>query len=113
MIAKVAKVNAYHVTLFADYLAKLAATPEGEGSLLDNVAVVYGSSMGDADKHEPRNLPILVAGGCGGSLKGGRHLRYTNETPLMNLYVSLLNKICVPIDQFGDSSGIMPELTGI
>ena len=110
-MAKVAKINAYHVSLFAEYLGMLAETPDGDGSLLDNVAILYGGSMGDGGKHEPRNLPIVVAGKCGGELKGGRHLRYTDETPLTNLHLSLLHKVGAPVERIGDSTGTLKELS--
>ena len=112
-MAKVAKINAYHVSLFSEYLKTLAETPDGDGSLLDNVAILYGASMGNGGAHSPRDLPIVVAGKCGGQLKGGRHLRYTDETPLMNLHVSLLNKVGAPVERMGDSTGTIPELSDV
>ena len=113
LIAKCAKVNAYHLSIFADYVSKLAATPEGDGSLLDNMVVMYGASMSDGNKHDPHNLPIVLAGGGGGTLKGGRHLRYSPDTPLMNLHLTLLDKVGVRIDTLGDSTGRLTELSGI
>jgi hypothetical protein len=110
LIAKVAKINAYHVAMFAEYLQMLQETPEGEGTLLDHVTLMYGSSMGDGGKHEPRNLPILVAGGGGGTLPKGQHIQYASEEPVTNLYVTLLQKLGVKAEQFGDSTGV---LTGI
>ena len=113
LIAKCAKINAYHLSLFSEYVGKLAATPDGDGSLLDNVAVLYGASMSDGNKHDPHNLPIVVAGGCGGRLQGGRHLRYSPDTPLMNLHVTLLNKVGVDIERIGDSNGTLKELSQV
>lgn len=107
LIAKVAKINAYHVSMFADYLTMLAATPDGDGSLLDHTMLLYGSSMGDGGKHEPRNLPILLAGGGGGTLPRGQHILYKDEPPLMNLFMSLLHKLDAPIDRMGDSTGLL------
>ena len=104
-MAKLAKINAYHATLFRYYLTKLQATPDGDGTLLDHVLLMYGSAMGDPNKHDPRDLPILLAGGATGRLKGGRHLRYPKGIPLTNLYVTLLHKLGVPVERFGDSTG--------
>jgi len=108
--AKLAKVNAYHVGLLAYYLAKLQATPDGDGTLLDHVLLMYGSAMGDPNKHDPRNLPFVLAGGASGQLKGGRHLRFPKETPLANLYLTALHKVGVPEERFGDSTGVLSEL---
>src|SRR5499426_1995578 len=79
-IAKVAKINAYHVTQFAYLLDKLRSTPDGDGSLLDHVMLVYGTGMGECNAHDPRNIPVLLAGGGSGQLKGGRHIKYPKET---------------------------------
>lgn len=111
-IARMAKINRFHVSLFAEYLAKLQATPEGEGSLLDNVLYLYGSGMGNPNVHDHTNLPIIVAGGAGGHLRGGRHIRYDKPTPLANLHLSLLEKVGVRQDEFADSDGKMDELFG-
>src|SRR5438067_3161530 len=81
-IAKVAKINAYHVTQFAYLLDRLRSTPDGDGSLLDHMIMMYGTGMGDCNAHDPRNIPMLLAGGGAGQLKGGRHIRYPRETPL-------------------------------
>lgn len=104
-LAKVAKINRFHVSLLAEFLESLAATPEGDGTLLDHSLLLYGSGMGDPDKHDHSNLPILVAGGAAGGLRGGRHLRFRDETPLANLHLTLLNKAGVEIDSFADSDG--------
>ena len=111
LIEKCAKINAYHLSLFAKYVEKLAATPDGEGSLLDNVAVLYGASMSDGNKHDPHNLPIVIAGGCGGELKGGRHLRYSPDTPLMNLHLTLLDMVGASVEKIGDSTGRLNGLS--
>ena len=105
MMAKVAKINAFHVSLFAYFLEKLKATPDGDGSLLDHSVYLYGSGMGNPDKHDHVNLPIVVAGGAGGRLKGGRHIRYAEPTPLANLHLTLLDKVGVKLDRFADSRG--------
>jgi hypothetical protein len=102
---KVAQINAYHVSLFAYFLEKLKATPDGDGTLLDHSLYLYGSGMGNPDKHDHVNLPILVAGG-----KGGRHVRYTEPAPLANLHLTLLDRAGVRLDQFADSKGTIREL---
>ena len=110
MLAKVAKINAFHVSLFAYFLDKLKATPDGNGSLLDHSAYLYGSGMSNADKHDHVNLPILVAGGGAGRIKGGRHIKYSEPTPLANLHLTLLDMAGVHLDAFADSQGKVKEL---
>lgn len=109
-LAKVAKINAFHVSLFASFLEKLKATPDGEGSLLDHTVYLYGSGMGNPDVHDHVNLPILVAGGAAGRHKGGRHIRYAEPAPLANLHVTLLDKAGVRLKSFADSQGPIKEL---
>jgi hypothetical protein len=109
-LAKVAQINAFHVSLFAYFLEKLKSTPDGNGSLLDHSIYLYGSGMSNGDKHDHVNLPILVAGGGAGKLKGGRHIRYAEPTPLANLHLTLLDKVGVRLDSFADSSGKVKEL---
>lgn len=109
-LAKVAKVNQFHVSLFAGFLEKLAAIPEGEGTLLDHSLLMYGSGMGDGDAHDHTNLPVIVAGGAAGRLRGGRHIVYDKPTPLANLHLTLLNKVGVPLETFADSDGRVDKL---
>jgi hypothetical protein len=109
-IAKVAKINQFHVSLFAYFLEKMKATPEGEGSLLDHSLYLYGSGMGNPNVHDHTNLPILVAGGAAGRMKGGRHIKYDKPTPLANLHLTLLDKVGVQLDSFADSQGKVDEL---
>lgn len=109
-IARMAKINRFHVSLFAEFLAKLRATNEGNGSLLDHVVYMYGSGMGNPNIHNHVDLPILVAGGAAGRLRGGRHLRYDKPTPLANLHLTLLDRVGVPLESFADSSGPMEDL---
>ena len=109
-IAKVAKINHFHVSLFAEFLEKLQATPEGNGSLLDHSLYLYGSGMGNPNVHDHTNLPILVAGGAAGNMQGGRHIKFRKPTPLANLHLTLLNKVGVDRDSFADSQGQMGEL---
>src|SRR5438105_4009065 len=109
-IAKMAKINRFHVSLFAEFLAKLAATPEGGGSLLDHSLYLYGSGMGNPNVHDHTNLPILVAGGAAGRMKGGRHITYAKPTPLANLHLTLLEKVGVRLDSFADSQAKVDDL---
>ena len=109
-IAKMARINRFHVSLFADFLEKLKSTPEGNGSLLDHSIYLYGSGMGNPNVHDHVNLPILVAGGGAGQLKGGRHIKYAEPTPLANLHLTLLEKVGVRLDAFADSQGKVEEL---
>ena len=110
MMAKVAQINAYHVSLFAYFLEKLKATPDGDGSLLDHSIYLYGSGMGNPDKHDHVNLPILVAGGLAGRKPGGRHLRYAEPEALSNLHLTLLDRVGVRMDRFADSKKKIAEL---
>src|SRR5688572_17685612 len=112
-IARMAKINAFHVSLFAYFLEKLKSTPEGNGSLLDHVLYLYGSGMGDPNVHDHVNLPILVAGGGAGRLKGARHIKYAEPTPLANLHLTLLERVGVRMDAFADSKGKVDELLSL
>ncbi len=105
-LAKVAQINAFHVSLFAYYLEKLKATPDGDGSLLDHSMILYGSGMSNSDIHDHTDLPILVAGG---GIKG-RHLRYEKPTPLANVHLTLLERAGIRMDRFADSQGRVEEL---
>jgi len=109
-IAKVAKINQFHVSLFAEFLKKLQATPEGNGTLLDHVLYLYGSGMGNPNVHDHVNLPIIVAGGAAGKMRGGRHIRFREATPLANLHLTLLDKVGVHLDSFADSDGKVTDL---
>lgn len=104
-IDKVTKINIFHTTLLAYYLEKLASTPDGDGSLLDHSMVLYGSGLGDGSQHAPHDLPILLAGGAGGQIQSGSHIRYPMDTPVTNLFLSVMDKMGVHQDRFGDSSG--------
>jgi hypothetical protein len=110
MMAKVAKINAFHVSLFAYFLEKLKNTPDGDGSLLDHSIYLYGSGMGNPDKHDHVNLPIVVAGGLAGRKPGGRHLRFTEPEPLSNLHLTMLDKVGVRLGRFADSKKKITEL---
>jgi hypothetical protein len=109
-IAKMARINTFHVSLFAEFLAKLAATRDGNGSLLDHSLYLYGSGMGNPNVHDHQNLPVIVAGGAAGGMKGGRHIRFNKPTPLANLHLTLLDKAGVHLDKFADSNGKVDQL---
>jgi Protein of unknown function (DUF1552) len=104
-IDRFALLNAYHVGLFAYFLEKLRATPDGDGTLLDHSLVLYGSGMSDGNQHNHTDLPIVLAGGASGRLKGGRHIRHPKNTPMANLLVAMLDTLEIPTDTFGDSTG--------
>ena len=102
---KCAKINHYHVSLFSEFVEKLRTTPDGDGSLLDHAAIVYGAGMSEGNGHVPENLPILIVGGANGRLAGGRHLKFAKGTPLANFHLSLLDRFGVRIDRHGNSTG--------
>jgi hypothetical protein len=104
-LEKIARIDLYHSNLFTYYLDKLRATPDIDGSLLDNMIIMYGSAMSDGNEHLLQNLPVLLLGGGSGQLQGGRHIRYPEDTPISNLYLALLDKLGVEADRFGDSTG--------
>ena len=105
-LAKLTKINQFHVQLFSDFLARLAATPDGDGTLLDHSMIIYGAGMADSNAHASQNLPILLAGGGAGT--GGRHVRYSADTPLANLHLSLLDRLGVPVEALGHANGRLP-----
>ena len=111
-IARMAKINAFHVSLFAYFLEKLKSTPEGDGTLLDHSLYLYGSGMGNPNVHDHVNLPILVAGGAG-RVKGGRHIKYVEPTPLANLHLTVLERVGVRMEAFADSKGKVDELLAL
>jgi hypothetical protein len=104
-IERMSKINAFHVSLFAEFLQKLKATPEGNGTLLDHSLFLYGSGIGNPNVHDHTNLPIIVAGGTSTGMKGNRHIQYGKPTPLANLHLTLLDKAGVRLDKFADSNG--------
>jgi hypothetical protein len=109
-LEKNAKIQRYHVTLLAHFLEKLQATPDGDGSLLDHATILYGSNMSNSNAHDHFPLPNLVIGGSAGRLKGGRHLRYPDHTPMANLLLGMLDKSGVEVDSLGDSTGALVSL---
>jgi len=104
------KINTYHVSLMAYFLGKLKATPDGDGNLLDHSLILYGSGMSNSNVHNHAPLPVFVAGGAAGRMKGGRHLKYPDGTPMANLLLTILDKAGVPQDRVGDSTGTLTEL---
>jgi hypothetical protein len=110
------KINTYHAVLFAEFLEKMRSTPDGDGSLLDHSIFLYGAGMSDGDLHSPLDLPLVLAGGGCGRLKGGRHVKYPLDAKsrMSNLLVTLLEKVGVPEGSIGDSTGELPEfLAGV
>ena len=102
---KCAKINRYHAELFAYYLKRMKETPDGEGTLLDHTAIVYGAGMSEGNGHVPENLPIVLAGGANGALSGGRHIKFAKGTPLANFHLTLMDLLGVPVDKHGNSTG--------
>jgi hypothetical protein len=106
-------IQVYHLKLFADYLEKLRSTPDGEGSLLDHVVILYGAGLSNSDRHSHGPLPTLLLGGGAGAIKGGRHLVYPDHTPLTNLQLTLLEKMGVATEKIGDSTGVFHDLSDV
>jgi hypothetical protein len=110
--AKISKINQFHASHLAYFLKKLKETPEGDGSLLDHAMIAFGSAIGDGNRHNHDDLPILLAGRGGGTIVPGRHVRYEKETPLNNLWLSLLDRLGAHYDRLGDGHGRLAELNG-
>jgi hypothetical protein len=104
-IAKVTQIDVLHTSMLAYYLERLRSTADGDGNLLDHSMILYGSAMSDGNVHIHNNVPVLLAGGGAGAIKGGRHVRYPVDTPLTNLFLTLLDKLGVPTESLGDSTG--------
>ncbi len=115
LVAKMSKINLYHMELFAGYLAKLDATPDVDGSLLDNMTILYGGGISNSSGHAGDNLPVIVVGGGAGRLRGGRPLTYHDRPVLPNLLVSLMDKFDMPVERIGSSTGKLPvdTLSGV
>jgi hypothetical protein len=109
---RITAINRFHVEQFAYLRERLKAIPESGDSLLDHCLIVYGSGISDGNAHNHEDLPILVAGRANGTIKTGRHVRYAKETPLTNLYVSILERLGIAIPAFGDSTGSLTGLEG-
>ncbi len=112
-IEKVAKINTRHAEMFAYLLDKMRATPDGDGNLLDHSMLVYGSSISDGNAHTHVDLPLVLAGGAGAQVKGGRHVRYAKETPMTNLLMTMLDKVGVQPEKIGDSTGKVTHLSDV
>ena len=112
-LAKLSKINTYHMQIFGRFLEKMASTQDGDGSLLDHSAMVYGAGMGNSNAHDPLDLPIVLAGGGGGTIKGGRHVRLPEGTPLANMHLTILGKMGIPAERLGDATGDLPVLAGV
>src|SRR5437763_9898910 len=108
LIAQMSKINRYHAELFSKYVAKLRATPDGDGSLLDHMTILYGSGISNSTQHSGDNLPLMILGGGSGKHRGGRHLSYTGKPTMANLLVTLMDKMDVPVEHLGGSTGKLP-----
>jgi Protein of unknown function (DUF1552) len=105
LIERMSKINRYHAQLFSQYLARLQATPDGDGSLLDHMTILYGSGISNSTRHSGDNLPLMLVGGGAGRVKGGRHLSYADKPSMANLLVTLMDKLDVPVEKIGGSTG--------
>jgi hypothetical protein len=108
LIEKMSKINRYHTQLFSQYLAKLKATPDGDGSLLDHITILYGAGISNSNGHSGENLPLMLVGGGSGKIKGGRHLKYSNKPSQANLLLTIMDKMDYPVDKVGGSNGKLP-----
>ncbi len=108
-INKLTKVQRWHLERFADFVAKMAATPDGEGTLLDHSMFMYGSNMSNSDRHNSYPLPIILVGGANGALKGSQHLTMPEHTPIANLHLTLLQKAGIKVEKFGNSTGVVSQ----
>lgn len=107
---KIATINTFHMRQFAYFVEKLRGIKEGNGTLLDNCMIVYGSGLADGNRHEHHNLPVLLAGGGGGTINPGRHIQFQKETPMANLFLSMLERMNVKAERIGDSTGKLGQL---
>jgi hypothetical protein len=104
------RIQTFNIGMFAEFVEKLKNTPDGDGSLLDHIVLLYGSNMSNSNAHDHFPLPNVVVGGAAGQMKGGRHLRYPDHTPMTNLLVSMLDKVGVRQEALGDSTGRLENL---
>jgi len=112
-VERVSQINSFHTELFGYFLGKLQSTPEGDGTLLDHAMVVYGSGLSDGNRHTHEDLPVMVVGSGGGTFKTGRHIVYPTDTPMTNLYLTLLDRMGVRPESVGDSTGHIEHLTDV
>jgi hypothetical protein len=108
LIEKMSKINTYHAKLFSQYLAKLRATPDGDGSLLDHMIILYGAGLSNSNGHSGENLPQMLVGGASGKIKGGRHLKLANKPSQANLLLTIMDKMDYPVEKVGGSNGKLP-----
>jgi Protein of unknown function (DUF1552) len=108
LIEHMSKINTYHAKLFSQYLAKLRATPDGDGNLLDHMTILYGAGISNSNGHSGDNLPLLLMGGGAGKIKGGRHLNFANKPSTANLLLSIMDKMDYPVEKVGGSTGKLP-----
>ena len=107
---RLSKIQKYHVDMFANFVAKMQKLPDGEGNMLDNSILLFGSNMSNSNAHNQYPLPTAILGGGAGKLRGGQHINFRERTPLANVHLSLLQRVGVPIDRFGDSTGAIAEI---
>jgi hypothetical protein len=106
-LVKLTNIQTWHMQQFAKFLDKMAATPDGDGSLLDHSLFMYGSNMSNSDRHNNYPLPIILVGGANGKLKGGKHIVPPEKTPVANLHLTVLNMLGIPQDKFSNSTGVL------
>jgi hypothetical protein len=104
-LAKLTKINTYHIELFTQFIARLKATPDGDGNLLDRSMILYGCGIADSNRHTHEKLPVLIMGGANGGLQTGRHIATKEDTPVANVFLSMMDRMGVEKDSFGDSTG--------
>ena len=109
-IDQLQRIDQYEIDQFAYFLKRLKETREGDGNLLDNSMIVYGSGLGDGNRHRHGELPIVFAGHGAGTIKAGRHIRFGQETPLNNLFLAMLHRMGADMPRFGDSTGVLKEI---
>jgi hypothetical protein len=108
LIERMSKINRYHAELFSKYLAKLKATPDGDGSLLDHLTILYGAGISNSNGHSGENLPLMLVGGHAGKIQGGRHLKFANKPSQANLLMTIMDKMDYPVEHVGGSNGKLP-----
>jgi hypothetical protein len=108
LVARMSKINRYHHELFSKYLAKLQTTPDGDGSLLDHMTILFGAGISNSNAHSGDNLPLMLVGGGAGKLKGGRHIKYQNKPSQANLLMTIMDKLDYPVEKVGGSTGKLP-----
>src|SRR5579863_2654563 len=108
LIERMSKINRYHAELLSKYIAKLRATPDGDGNLLDHMTILYGAGISNSNAHSGENLPQMLVGGGAGKIKGGRHLKFANKPSSANLLMTIMDKMDYPVDKVGGSTGKLP-----